>query len=261
MTSVVTVVNQALLQAGTQASISSMQENSPEANVANMIYTTQIEALLRSAHWGFAREQVYLTLLKYRIDPASGAASEDPPPEPFMFEYMYPDDCIQARFVPRIYQTGAGLSTPLTTGGSAYAYPMQAQVPAQFVVATDRIGVPAVATKVILTDQALAQLVYTKRLTDNPDQWDPSFTQAAVATLAAFFVAPLSLNRALMQANIGMANSIIAQARAMDGREQLQSMDHTPDWIGVRAAGYAAQWNFAYYNTPSAMAWPSGQLY
>lgn len=259
MTSVVDVVNQALLQAGTQGVISSLDENGTEANVARLIYTPKIEALLRAAHWGFARQQDYLTLLKYAIDPDTGNPSDDPPPQPFLFEYLYPPDCIQARFIPRVYPVGTATSPPLTTGGSAYQFPMLAQTPAQFVIATDVIA--EVPTKVILTDQPLAQLVYTKRLTDNPDLWDPSFQDAAVATLAVFFVNALSLNRATLQGNIALANSIIAQARAADGNEQLQSQDNLPDWLAIRAAGYPSQWQLGGYTWPVPMAWPGGQLY
>ena len=50
-----TIVNQALGQAGTQSTISSFNEGSPEADVAALYYSTKIDALFRAAPWNSTR--------------------------------------------------------------------------------------------------------------------------------------------------------------------------------------------------------------
>jgi hypothetical protein len=112
---------------------------------------------------------------------------------------------------------------------------------------------------VILTNQDLAQAVYTANIT-NPQLWDSLFQAAMVASLGAFLVPALSLDIPLMQVQIKSADNIIAQARAMDGNEGVTTLDHTPDWILARAGAGGLGWNWSgsgWDSTYFNMCWPS----
>ncbi len=92
---------------------------------------------------------------------------------------------------------------------------------------------------VILTNLYQAQLVYSARIL-LPDLWDPMFSQAMVATLAARFVQALGRNASLYKDQLAIARDIVLQARVSDGDEGVTSQNHQPDWISVRGAGYPA---------------------
>lgn len=240
---VVSICNMALGQVGAQIPIQGISpplpDGSTEANACALYYSTVIKNLMRAAPWNFTRKTVRATLLKAAIDPSTGAPSSNPPPLPYAFEYLYPPDCLDLRFIPRIcYTTSSSTSSssvPLTTAPNTNIWPpMVAEVPATFVVANDT---PTLSSsqqiKVILTNQPNALLVYTAQV-DDPNLWDSSFVKAAVHSLAAELVNPLARNAALLTQNVNIAAAIIAEARTNDGNEGLNSQDHIPDWIQIR---------------------------
>lgn len=235
MTSIVDFANECLLAIGARATVSSLQDQSPQAQACNIIIGPKLQMLLRSAHWGCARRALRITELKARY--INGTLSTDPPPEPFLYEYLYPPDCLKARFIPRYWNNDGGASTvPLTTGGGMFpAGPrIVGFMPFAVGLDTDSANNPL---KVILTNQCRAQLVYTQDISQTPDLWDSQFHQAAVATCGAFLVNPLARNAALMNEMSGLAANLVAQARATDGNEALPSQDHIPDWVQIRASG------------------------
>lgn len=240
---VTSICNMALGQIGAQVTIQGIDPPLPagsaEANACALYYSTVIKNLMRAAPWNFTRKTARATLLKAALDTTTGEPSTNPPPLPFAFEYLYPPDCIDMRFIPRIcYTTSSstsGSSTPLTTTPNVNVWPpLLAEVPADYVVAMDT---PTTSSsqqiKVILTNQPNALLVYTAQIND-PNLWDASFIKAAVHSLAAELVNPLARNAALLNQNVSIAASIIAEARSNDGNEGLNSQDHIPDWIQIR---------------------------
>jgi hypothetical protein len=182
------------------------------------------------------------------MDLSTGAPSTNPPPPPFLFEYLYPADCLDARFIPRFNNYGtasiSSSTTPLTTAPNATFWPiLVAEIPATFVVAMDTDS-NGNQIKVILTDEPYAILVFTARI-DDCNLWDSNFVDAAVHTLAAFLVNPLNRNAALFNQNVAIAREIIANARVNDGQEGIQSQDHIPDYIQIRGTyGGVAGWGF-----------------
>jgi len=93
---------------------------------------------------------------------------------------------------------------------------------------------------------------------NNPQFWDSLFQQAVVAALAAFLVPALSLDKSLMQMQIGIADRLIAQARAMDGNEGITSQNQEASWIRARngeTGGYAIGQNGPFLNYEN-VAWP-----
>jgi hypothetical protein len=166
-TSVVEIVNLALRRVGYKIEVGSIYEGTVAARAALQSYGQTRDALLRSRDWPFARQAAALTLLKtapvggYGI---TGWTSAYPPP-PWIYEYGYPAACVEVR---------ALLGTPAII-------PEFMPRPTLFTVATD----PALGTgtKVILTNVANAQAVFTGQIIDMT-QWEPMFTEAMVEALA-----------------------------------------------------------------------------
>ena len=239
MTAPVDLCNMALDQigaAGQQISGISppLPPSSLAAQVATRTYQTQISALFRSAHWNSARAQTKLTLLKAAWGTPENPAGTNPqPPTPFQYEYALPNDCLKVRFCfPNPLPQNA--AAPIMTNTGVQAPPViNTAVP--FVVASD-FDTQGNRIRVILTNACQAQCVYTARI-DNPDNWDSLLQNAAIATLAAWFVNPLLRNSELLKERVQIAVGLIEQARISDGDEGIMSVDHFPDWIQVRGIG------------------------
>jgi hypothetical protein len=261
VTSAVNVANIALMNIGSMASISSFNEASTEANALSALYEPKLLSVLRAVHWNFARAQTQgsMTLLK-----AATGTPENPtgailpqPPQPWLYEYAWPPDCIQARYLlplfpnnptnPPIY-TGSSTPTPICWG------PMN--IP--FLVASD-FDSKGNRIRVILTNLQQAQMVYTCQI-DDPDLWDSAFFDAFTATLGAFLVNPLVRNHSLLADQIKLASDLIAQARMNNGDEGPSSTDHIPDWIRVRMGGWG-YWGDGYYIYPyQSLVFPGGYV-
>lgn len=257
MTTETDIVNRALQQAGARSSIANLNEQSSEAKNARMIYVSTRQQMLRAAHWNFARKTAYLTVLKSAPgtpeNPEASSAIWEPatqPAPPWMYEYAYPSDCLDVRFImPQISSTGGPLPG---TGFPAYYYSQpyiqpQAQ---RFLAAMDTINGNQV--KVILCNQQMAVGVYTADI-ENVNLWDSLFQEAMVQALATQLVMPLAGDKSLRKLTAGAAMQAINTARVRDGDEGLTINDYVPDWLRVR--GYAGDWTTGYYqgqfSTPS----------
>lgn len=148
------IVNAALEQIAAQTTITALNDGSPAANAATVVYTPTVEFLLRQLDPDFARYTAALVL--------SAAVT---PVSPWAFEYLWPADCIRLRQV----RPASGAYDP---------YDPQ---PVRANVAFDIIA--AVSTKVILTDQVNALAVYTSS-TPTEAQWDSVFADAVIRRLA-----------------------------------------------------------------------------
>lgn len=236
MTSPVDVANVSLDNIGARFSITSLNPPQPPPNaiVVARQYQIRIDALSRAAHWNCLRTQATLTLLK-----AAQGTPENPsgttlsiPPVPWTYEYLYPPDCLKARFlVPNPPQASAVASPVLGAGTLATPW-LLPEMGFPFQVATD-LDSSGNRLRVILTNLEYAQLVYTARITD-PDMWDPHYLNAACATLGAWLVNPLARNAQVLKEQIEIASGIVTQARISDGNEGTTSIDHVPDWMAVR---------------------------
>ncbi len=251
-------MNRALLAVGNQSQISSLNENSPQANACNTLYTPTFEQLARSAPWNCLRKESSLTLLA-----AAQGTPENPdgttlplPPTPYLYQYAQPSDCLQMRFiVPSLPAPNAGVPIFSTNTGAATWLPNGGQIPYAVAYATDSNNNPL---NVILTNQSQAIAVYTVNQ-PNPQIWDSLMQGAMVASLAAMLVPALSLHMPLMQMQIKLAESMIQQARVRDGVEGVTSMDNTPDWLRARQGASSMYGRNGYnnsFNWPS-MLWPS----
>lgn len=266
MTSITDIANIALQEAQSRTQINGFPpiDNSVAAVAANTFYTPKTRALLRAAPWDFCRTQQLLSLRKSAI--VNGQPSTDPPPQPWAYEYYYPESCLRARFLIQ-FQQPSPAGVPFTTGPQNVINPAYANTRIPFVVANDPLpsGQPC---KVILTNMANASLVFTADLSQNPDQWDPLFLSAETATLAAYFVASLVGDKGLLATQIQMAKGVLDSARGMNGNEAIANQDHIPDWIQVRASsGWGGGWTYGSGSASSydcgydAMGFPGGIFY
>lgn len=259
--SVISIANRSLLSIGARAQVSSLQEASAEANAISVLFAPTFESLGRTAWWNCLRRQGTLTLLK-----AAQGTPENPngttlplPPQPWLYSYALPSDCLHMRFiVPSFPAQQTGVS-PLTTASvaSPINLPNQGQIPFAVAYDTDANGSPIT---VVLTNQSQAQAVYTVNQS-NPQIWDSGLQAAMVASLAAYLVPALSLDKGLMTASINTAEKIIAQARTQDANEGTHSQDHQPDWITARAGSGGAGYGYGYWGNQYqfiGMSWPGG---
>lgn len=254
---VISICNLALLSIGTRVQISNFNEGSQQADSCALLYDFVYTQLARTAYWNCLRKQATLSLLA-----AAQGTPENPdgstlplPPTPWLYSYQVPSDLLMARYiVPSLPSSGSNPISPAMTPSATWMPLSQwGQIPFEVAYDTDSSGNPI---QIILTNQTQAQMVYTVNQS-NPQVWDSDFTAAMVASLAAYLVPALTLNMKLMEAQVTIADRIIANARMRDGNEGFTTQDHIPDWITARnsgggfgSAGYG--YNFGYLN----MAWP-----
>jgi len=255
--SVVDLVNRALLGIGARANVSVMTENSTESNAASILFQPTFEQLGRTANWNCLRKQATLTLLKAAAGtPENSDGTVLPiPPQPWLYEYAYPTDCLRMRYVLPTFIPASETTSPLfpVANSAAATYSGSGgQIPFAVNYDTDTFGNPYVS---ILTSVASAQAVYTVNAA-NPNIWDSQFQAAFVAALGAFLVTPLSLSMPLMQMMARSADRQIADARASDGNEGYQSQNREADWIVARGGNHSVNGMFGYGSSYDSMSWP-----
>ena len=252
------LANRVLDAIGSEIVIGDMQEGTREAQVLLRSYGECLRQLLRAARWNFARKDAPLVLLADSSGQTPNVGTKVP--QPWIYEYEYPIDCMKARFVPWNYaSTGAPVPPnnivnpwPVPPGLSVAPNP-PVQRPAPFVEAMDVNyappegtlwwevqGVSPAGRTVILTNVQCAQLVYTAYI-PYPSMWDSQFRAALVAYLASEVALALSKDKkfglTLRGQNIAIAKQKIAEARISDGNEGMYSVKKNPDWMRVRNTG------------------------
>lgn len=284
------LANRALDILGSSATIGDMQEGTTEARVAVRNYVPVMQEVLRAAHWNCCRKVVLLTLLQ-------DATGQSPAPvgtgtvgmNGWVYEYAWPADCMQARYVPMNFiPPSTAPPVPLTTANSIVPNYFVPVAPAPFLVSNDVIpnlmgpitnwnqlpdlnnaqGQGLTSQVVILTNVPQARLVYTARITE-PNQWDPLLQQAVAAVLASRMamgvISDKKLAVAMQNQAINIAKSTIADARISNGNEQIGSVDHVPDWLSARGAG--GYWNVGYggqgalWGLWGSVAFPDGSVF
>ncbi len=242
------IANRAILAVGARGQIGRPDEQSNEARYVRAFYDSTLRALLRSAHWNFARKYAFLNQLKSAPgaigNTSQGTAQWDPksqPPPPWLYEYEYPSDCLKMRYVAPQVQNLAVQGTPIFSTPSNIPVPLQTFRPQRFMEATDE-NLSSGAGTVILSNQFQAIGVYTV-FVDNPTRWDPQFMQAFENALGTRLAIPLGGDKKMAADARAEAKEIVLQARVTDGNEGLTMgplTDRVPDWLAVR--GYAGDW-------------------
>lgn len=234
MASDVDICNLALAAIGTRSSIVALDEGSTESNVCARQYVVARDAILCGVHWNFGRKQALMAVLK-------DATQNQAVPPPWNYEYSYPSDCLQARYV---------MPTLAATGGQVPGtVPVQsvASAPVYFLVGSDT-DASGNDTNIILTNQPQAILVYTKRIT-NPQLFGPDFVDAFAYYLASRICVTLTGDKALAQGMFSAADRLVKAAQTSNGNEGITVIDSVPDWIRVR--GYTSDWAYP----PGSITW------
>jgi hypothetical protein len=197
MASEVGICNLALSHIGSSATISSLTaDKSEEAFHCNLLYADSRDALLRAHQWGFAKRHLALS------DVGS-------PPGNWSYRYSYPNDALYAR---EILQTD--------TAGD----------PIKFEIALN----DAYNSRVILTDQEDAVLVYTYKVT-NPLTFDSLFVNALSWRIAADIAMPLTRDHDRMLSAYQMYQVAINEAHAFNANESADDINREASWINGRA--------------------------
>lgn len=197
MATVVSICNMALARIGVSSFISSLNEASNEARVLNLFYEQMRDFALRDHDWNFARRRVVL-------------ADAGTPPTNWAFKYTYPSDCLRARTIVR-----SGMRTPRNDQRVA------------FEVASEG------SQRVIYTDQAQAELVYTARITD-PTLYDPMFESALAFLIAAEVAMPLTVKESVANAARNGYERIKSLAAAQSSSEGFEGIEPESELIAAR---------------------------
>lgn len=259
--SVTSLCNRSLAQIGGKAQIGNPNEESAAARACNLLFSPTFQMLARSARWNCLEKQVTLSLLLAAAETPENSAGTPPfPPEPWIYEYQLPSDCLMGHYIlPTFPPNPNSGGTPPTTASVAGPLSLRGrgQIPFKIMTDTDPQGVPR---NIIVTNQQQAIFNYTADI-QNPAIWDTQFQAAFVASLAAFLVPALSMHMPLMSMQIQLAERIIAEARAKDGNEGSNSQDNIPDWIRSRSGGadgyYSGYSGGSWFGGYCSMAWPA----
>lgn len=250
-TSETAICNRALSSIGTRSTIASLTENSNEAEQCNLIYAATRDELLQMAFWNFAGKTDYLSLLKSAPGTPSNPTgtttwSTAYPSPPWLYEYGYPSDCLQVRYLVPQVQTGyAGV--PFMSN-QVTMYPYVQGPAARFEIASDTNSQGS-RINCVLTNQYQAISRYTMRITD-PQLFGPGFVQALVAALAAKLAQPLVGDAKLANQKFQESNYWTVQARESDGNEGLTVIEQQASWILARDSLDQSVNGYGYWISP-----------
>lgn len=199
MTNIITspedVINLSLARIGSPVRIGSIYDGSQAAKKSLDIYSQTRDELLRTGDYYFSQRNVALTLLKQ--SPQYGYIppivwNNTYPPQPWFFEYAYPDDCLKIRSI-----------------RGRTIFPLNYDpVPNSFSIENDQSYTPP--QKVILCNVPDAIMTYTAQVTD-PSTWESDYIEALAAGLGKR-LAPVLLG--LQNAQMAAADAATTEAEA-----------------------------------------------
>lgn len=168
------IVNAALARIGYKNRISQLFEGSRAAKNALDIYAQTRDQLLRQADWPFAQRDLLGVLIRSApvggyFPPNNWTNVSTFPPQPWLYAYGYPSDCIKVRAVKP----------------SEILLPNYAPRPHLFTIANDG------SDRVILSNVTNAIITYVGQITD-PTDMPPDFLEAFVAALGRRLAAVLT---------------------------------------------------------------------
>lgn len=175
------VVNQALEIAGTNNRISSFYDGTREATLALDLWSTTRDQLLEAEAPDWSIANATLVLLKSAQNIVNYSANYDPPvwdatlypQSPWLYEYQYPEDCID----------------PVQVKWQPSITPIWKPRPNTFRLNSSGLS------RTILTNVPDAILVYVRRITD-PNDWHDAFIFKMKVALAKQFEPTISPQRA-----------------------------------------------------------------
>lgn len=143
MTTSVDIANRSLIALGIQKKISSLSQDSVEAQAANAVIFELRDDLLRMAPWDCALKTANLTYITSTPGTPENTSAQttlwEPgqPAPPWGYEYQYPVDCLRACWIIPATQTGFSGGLPITTAVTGGAASFWRGPPVRFQVQTD----------------------------------------------------------------------------------------------------------------------------
>lgn len=198
LVSKVDIFNMALGHIGISNLIELESETTPEAKQIRLWYPTTRRTILQAYPWSFARQRAYLA-----------EHSEDPPEGVWAYRYVYPSECLKARFI----ENPAG--------------PQADPVPFELEMSSNG------EEKTLLTDLEDAKLVYTF------DQaaistYSESFVMALSALLASNICQGLTVKREFRSDALALYQGLLTVAASQDANEGQSSPPRDADAITAR---------------------------
>lgn len=203
------VCNLALTAIGNTAFVDDLDEDSTEAKVAKEIFAFSRDVVLERFEWRFAARRATLALDAGAV---SGLARNG-----WLYVYALPADCIAPRRI-----TVDGIRNPNAENRIPFAIEASASV----------AGGP-VDARVLLTDQAEAELQYTSRV-ETVALWSPLFVDALKWNLAAQFALGIQKKPAVAQAMTAQFERAIGQAFAAQLNQGREDRPPDSEFISVR---------------------------
>lgn len=199
MPSAVETCKLGLSHLGKRYDISALDEGSTESDICQLIYEPTRDATLRAYPWNFAKAYISPPTLSLTTVPGG-----------WTYAYAYPADALKIRHITTLLDTDP---------------------PIKFEIA--HIDVSGTDTKVLLTNQVDAELVYTKKITDEL-MFDPQFIMAHSYLIAAQSAMALTGDRNIHADMTNMWRNLTSAAEESDANEGVEDATPLPDWINVR---------------------------
>tara|TARA_R110002126_G_scaffold110234_6_gene247357 strand:+ start:56 stop:646 length:591 start_codon:yes stop_codon:yes gene_type:complete len=196
MSSQVQIAKLALQHIGDRYDIASITEESVEAEQINLVFDDTRDELLRRYPWRFAKKYTSPSALDVTV------------PGLWDYAYQYPSGCMKVR----------GITNPLGIDVEAIKF---------------EVALLADDTKVILTNEADAELFYTSQVTDTT-RFDPEFTTALSFLLAARVCMALTGSLDVTSKLDQMVARAVGHASDTDSSEGLNSKAPEASWITAR---------------------------
>lgn len=195
----VKICNLALQAIGNTSFITSLSEDTTEADVCNQWYDLERQKLLRNGRWHFAERRATLAAL-------------GTPPDEWGYSYAWPSDCLKPLYIDpglqHVPEEGQNVAYKLDTTGTA---------------------------KRILTDLEDAELIYTFDLTD-VTLMSAEFIAALAAEIGAKVAMPLTGKRVLARDLLVFAQNEVWKAGGAEHRDEYKRGpdQQDPDWQRAR---------------------------
>lgn len=205
LSSEVQVYNLALNAIGARSNIAAPTEDSREAEVCRLWYSTVRDQILAAAPWPEATKISYPALLATTDD--EDAWLETEPRMGYSYVYALPSDALWPRYM---------------SDFSRFLF-------------TNYNGQRALHSN---TEDAI--LAYTSRL-ENMTLWDAGLQMAIVYGLAANICMPLSGKTSRAKTLADKANELVIAARVAAANSNNESYESIPDWIVARGFNHSPQ--------------------
>lgn len=207
MSSIVSICNLALSNVNARR-IQSLSDTMKEARECALHYDMARDAVLAGHDWTFARKRLTLALLS---ETYSG----------WTYAYMYPSDCIELR---HIYD-GVGAPTNTSYDFSDERFRVVDRVKYEVAMGD--------GYRVILTNEASAELRYTARVTD-PNMYTPKFITALGYQLAMKLSIPLKADPKRMANMSELYDREISQAQTTNSNSEYNPKKPIGSFIQAR---------------------------